>query len=245
MNTQIEVIQSLIQLNRKALRELAEVADTTSADFVHIGKAQEALNDQFHLLLQQKEEAEAVIAAQDAQVDPARLEAAPTSAGTPTEKRGRGAVRQYYLKDEELKPAFMAHIRRIFLKHYTQGKMFTLPDGTSVKAHLFLACLYDLGIKLGITSLEAPVKDFCDMMAEAAATCPNASDFNTAYNTVQKATKRWNPLTGQDAGQLYCITVRLHRIAPSAVPAAYQKDYEEWMTLYSHVEQIYQATEDA
>lgn len=227
MNIQIDVIQSLIQLNRKALRELAEVADTTSADFVHISKAQEALNEQFHILLQQREE----------------VEATPSSVGFSTEKRGRGAVKQFYLRDEELKPAFITHIRRIFLNHYTQGKTFALPDGTSVKAHLFLACLYDLGIKLGITSLEAPVKDFCDLMAEVAATCPNATDFNTAYNTVQKATKRWNPLTGKDAGQLYCITVRLHKIAPSAVPAVYQKDYDEWVTLYSHVEQIYHATE--
>lgn len=93
MNTQIEVIQSLIQLNRKALRELAGVADTTSADFVHIGKAQEALNEQFHILLQQKEElerAEAAIAETQESVTP-RLSATPE---TDKEKRGRGAEKQ-------------------------------------------------------------------------------------------------------------------------------------------------------
>lgn len=242
MNTQLDAIQSLIQLNRKALRELAEVAETTSADFVHISRAQDALNEQFHMLLQQKEETEAMEEAQEAHGHAIQSEATSPCVDATTEKRGRGAVKQFYLKDEEDKPAFVAHIRRIFLAHYHKGKTFTLLDGTNVKAHLFLACLYDLGIKLGITTREAPVKDFCDMMTEIAGTCPNASDFNTAYNTVQKATKRWNPLTGKDASQLYCTTVRLHEIEPSAVPVAHKKDYEAWMALYAQVQQIYNVT---
>lgn len=244
MNIQVEVIQSLIQLNRKTLRELAGVAETTSADFVHIGKAQDALNEQFHILLQQKEEMEAMVAAQDSEEKTTQSESTLASTESMTEKRGRGAVKQFYLKDEEYKSIFMEHISRIFIDHYTYGKTFILPDGTSVRAHLFLACLYDLGIKLGITSPEAPVKDFCDMMAEVARSCPNATDFNTAYNTVQKATKRWNPFTGKDASQLYCTTVRLHEILPSVVPAAHRKDYQEWITLYGHVEQIYHTTKE-
>lgn len=242
MNTQLDAILSLIQLNRKALRELAEVADTTSADFVHIFKAQDMLNEQFHILLQQKEETEAMVALQKAQADTPQMEDISSPADPTNKKRGRGAIKQYYLKDLEYKPIFEAHIHRIFTNHYIQGKAFTLPNKTSVKAHLFLACLYDLGIKLGITSSEAPVKDFCDMMAEIAETCSKATDFNTAYNTVQKATKRWNPFTGKDESQLYCTMVRLHEITPSVVPTAHKKDYEEWMILYAQVEEIYHAT---
>ena len=58
MSTRLDTIQVLIRLNREAARELTKVVETTSADFVHIGKAQEALQEQFHLLLQQKEEEE-------------------------------------------------------------------------------------------------------------------------------------------------------------------------------------------
>lgn len=245
MNTQLEAIQMLIRMNREAQRELAKVEQTTSADFVHIDKVQESLNEQFHILLQQKEELEANLGAIEPHEKRFQSYAPIPSADTTTERRGRGAVRQYYLKDEESKPLFTAHICRIFIDYYSCGKTFTLPDGTKVKAHLFLACLYDLGIKLGITSTDAPVKDFCDMIAEVACSCPNAKDFNTAYNTIQKATKRWNPFTGKDASQLYCTTVRLHKISPSTVPVAHQKDYDEWMKLYSQVEEIYQCTKEA
>lgn len=249
MNTQLDAIQSLIQLNRKTLRELAEVADTTSADFAHISKAQDALNEQFHILLQQKEETEAMIAAQESLDKTTPSDTNSSSTCTTTEKRGRGAVKQFYLKDVSQKISFVAHLQRIFIANYIPGKKFRLMDGSEVKAPSFLACLYDLGIKLGITSPEVPVRDFCDMVTKAATECAktheNVMDFNTAYNTVQRATKCWKPFTGKDASLLYCTTVRLHEIVASVVPAAHRKDYEAWMALYDHVEQIYHATEEA
>ena len=55
MNTQLKAIQSLIRINRDAMRELAKVAETTSADYVHIDNAMRMLGEQFHILLQQKE----------------------------------------------------------------------------------------------------------------------------------------------------------------------------------------------
>ena len=56
MDTQIEVIQTLIRINRDAMKELAKVAETTSANYLHIDNAIRMLGEQFHFLLQQKEE---------------------------------------------------------------------------------------------------------------------------------------------------------------------------------------------
>ena len=247
MNTQLDAIQSLIQLNRKTLRELAEVADTTSADFAHISKAQDALNEQFHILLQQKEETEAMIAAQESLDKTTPSDANSSSTCTTTEKRGRGAVKQFYLKDVSQKISFVAHLQRIFIANYIPGKKFRLMDGSEVKAPSFLACLYDLGIKLGITSPEVPVRDFCDMVTKAAADCAktheNVMDFNTAYNTVQKEIKRWNSFVGNN--HLYYTNVCFHRIASSAVPNDLTDKYNTWLALYTQVEQIYHATEEA
>lgn len=238
MNTQIDVIQSLIQLNRKALRELAEVADTTSADFMHIGKAQEALNEQFHLLLQQREELEAA----DASFTEPH-ESVTTASNIDKEKRGRGAEKQHYLKNESQRSAFVAHLQRIVHAHYVPGKKFRLMDGSEVKAPSFLACLYDLGIKIGITSPEVPVRDFCDMVTEAAnkcaKVCDTVKDFNTAYNTVQKEIKRWN--TFFPKGNFYCTNVRFYSIDPSSVPNDLIDTYKTWLALYTQVEQIYHA----
>ena len=47
MNTQLEAIQELIRINRDAMRELAKVAETTSADYVHIDNAMRMLGEQF------------------------------------------------------------------------------------------------------------------------------------------------------------------------------------------------------
>lgn len=241
MNTQLEVIQSLIQLNRKALRELAEVADTTSADFVHICKAQEALNEQFHILLQQKEDLEAANATMTDS-----HESISNAPSLDKEKRGRGAEKQHYLKDESQKTAFIAHLQRIFLSHYIPGKKFRLMDGSEIKAPCFLACLYDLGIKLGITSPEVPVRDFCDMVSTAATECAktsnNVKDFNTAYNTVQKEIKRWNTFFPKD--DLYCTNVRFYSIVPSSVPKDLIDSYNKWLVYYNKVELIYQATKE-
>lgn len=236
-------------MNREAARELAKVEETTSADFAHINQALAALNEQFHFLLQQKEEAETLVVMTEPKVKKDASGLCETSSDTHIlynkEKRGRGAEKQYYLKDEQFKPAFIARLTSIFINHYSGSKQFCLPDGKKVKAHYFLACLYDLGVQLGITTSEAPVKDFCEMVKTAAAECPEVTDFNTAYNTVQKALKLWNPFTGLSASQLYCTTVRFHQIEPSAVPDVHKADYLEWQSLYSHVATIYEATEQS
>ena len=54
MDTQLELIQTLIRINRDAMRTLAKVAETTSADYVHIDNVIHLLGEQFHILLQQK-----------------------------------------------------------------------------------------------------------------------------------------------------------------------------------------------
>lgn len=256
MNIQAEVIQSLIQLNRKTLRELAGVADTTSADFVHISKAQDALNEQFHILLQQKEEMESAALAYPTEKsnsvaidDNAPIAPGENSPETPIninkEKRGRGAEKQYYLKDASQRSSFVAHLQRIFLAHYIPGKKFRLMDGSEVKAPSFLACLYDLGIKLGITSPEVPVKDFCQMVTEAVAvcakTCDNVKDFNTAYNTIQKSTREWKPFT-DDEDRYYGINVCFHKLKQEQVPQKHKADYNRWLNLYTMVERIYNET---
>ena len=249
MNTQLEAIQELIRINRDAMRELAKVAETTSADYVHIDNAMRVLGEQFHFLLQQKEELDTTVDMTEPKVNNGASGLCETSSDTHIiynkEKRGRGAEKQYYLKDEQFKPAFIAQLKYIFTNHYSGSKQFCLPDGKKVKAHYFLACLYDLGVQLGITTSEAPVKDFCEIVKNAAAECTEATDFNTAYNTVQKALKLWNPFTGLNASQLYCTTVRFHQIEPSAVPDVHKAEYLEWQSLYSHVAKIYETTEQS
>ena len=246
MDAQQDMMQSLILLNRKVLRELAEVADTTSADFVHICKAQDALNEQFHILLQQKEELERreILITESHESASTPLSAIPFAE---KEKRGRGAEKQHYLKDDGQRTAFIAHLQRIFFAYYIPGKKFRLMDGSEIKAPSFLACLYDLGIKSGITSPEVPVRDFCDMVTEAATECAkiceNVKDFNTAYNTVQKEIKRWNALTGNN--KLYYTNIRFHLIAPSSIPCNQKDKYDRWYALYTQVEQIYHATKVA
>ena len=105
----------------------------------------------------------------------------------------------------------------------------------------FLACLYDVCIKCGITSPEAPVSDFSNMVKQAAQQCPNAKSFKTAYNTIQKAVREWKPLTGNEA-HYYGINVRFHKLKPKDVPQEYKATYNRWLTLYMQVEQIYKET---
>lgn len=240
MDPLLEAIQTLISINRDALRELAKVAETTSADYLHIDNAMRMLGEQFHILLQQKEELESK--AEDVQIvnTPQNMAHEPHT-DAPTQKRGRGAVKEFYLRDESLKPAFLAQLKRIFQEHYTSGKTFTLPDGTEANAPDFLACLYDIGIKHDITSPEAPVYDLSCMLKEAARECPNAQNFNTAYNTIQKTVRKWKPFTGNEA-RYYDINVRFHKLKPEHVPFEHKADYNRWCCVYTHVEQIYKET---
>ena len=255
MDTQLELIQTLIRINRDAMRTLAKVAETTSADYVHIDNVIHLLGEQFHILLQQKEELEtkaAEVVTEAAEVTNEAAEMVQRTAVRPcmaqepqvtdlVNKRGRGAVKTYYLKDDSLKPAFLAQLKRIFQQYYHVGKTFTLPDGIEANAPDFLACLYDIGIKDGITSPEAPVFDMSCMLKEAAEACENAQDFNTAYNTLQKAVRKWKSLTGNES-RYYCTNVRFHTLNPQDVPSEYQAAYNRWHNLYIRVEQIYNAT---
>ena len=255
MDTQLELIQTLIRINRDAMRTLAKVAETTSADYVHIDNVIHLLGEQFHILLQQKEELETKaeeVVTEAAEVTNEAAEMVQRTAVRPcmaqepqvtdlVNKRGRGAVKTYYLKDDSLKPAFLAQLKRIFQQYYHVGKTFTLPDGIEANAPDFLACLYDIGIKDGITSPEAPVFDMSCMLKEAAEACENAQDFNTAYNTLQKAVRKWKSLTGNES-RYYCTNVRFHTLNPQDVPSEYQAAYNRWHNLYIRVEQIYNAT---
>lgn len=246
MNAQLEAIQILIRINRDALRELAKVAETTSADYLHIDNAMRMLGEQFHILLQQKEELEAIAITDERKAtcekhttEPCAMPTAPNA--TETEKRGRGAEKQFFLQDESLKPAFLAQFKCIFTDRYTPNKTFLLPDYTEAKAPAFLACLYDVCIKDGITSPEAPVSDFSNKVKEAAQECPNAQSFNTAYNTIQKAVREWKSLTGNEA-HYYGINVRFHKLQPEQVPQDHRAAYNRWCRIYTQVEQIYNET---
>ena len=243
MDAQLETIQILISINRKALRELAKVAETTSADYLHIDTAMKLIGDQFHFLLQQKEElmAKAEEVVLDEQ-EPQGMAQGPQAAA-PTQKRGRGAEKKYYLRDETLKPAFLAQLKRIFQRHYTAAKTFTLPDGTEAKAPDFLACLYDIGIKNGIAYPKAPVYDMSCLLKEAACDCPNAKNFTTAYNTLQTTVRKWRLFTGNEASY-YCVNVRFHLLKPQDVPSEYKDEYRRVLHIYSQVEQIYKETKN-
>lgn len=243
MDTQLESIQTLLRINRDALRALAKVAETTSADYVYIENAMNLLGEQFHILLQQKEElmanteeSQIITIQQSMAYEPYEPQIA-----APINKRGRGAVKSFYLKEESLKPAFLAQLKRIFQAYYHAGKTFSLPDGTEAKAPDFLACLYDIGIKDGIASPEAPAYDMSCMIKEAACACENAQDFNTAYNTLQTAVRKWRRFTENEA-LFYGITIRFHKLKPQDVPLEHQADYNRWLNLYTLVEQIYSIT---
>ena len=161
----------------------------------------------------------------------------------PAIKRGRGALKMFYLKDESLKKAFLAQLKRIFREYYSAGKTFTLPDSTEAKAPDFLACLYDIGIKDGITSPEAPVYDMNCLLKEAAEACENAQDFNTAYNTLQTTVRKWRLFTGNEASY-YCVNVRFHLLKPQDVPSEHKDEYRRVLHIYSQVEQIYKETKN-
>ena len=241
MDAQLETIQTLISINRKALRELAKVAETTSADYLHIDTAMKLIGDQFHLLLQQKEELGAKAEEEvQAEQQPQGM-AQGLLAAAPTRKRGRGAEKVFYLRDENLKPAFIAQLKCIFQRHYTAAKTFTLPDGTEAKAPDFLACLYDIGLKYGIASPEAPVYDMSCLLKEAARGCPNAQNFTTAYNTLQTTVRKWKYFTGNEA-HYYCVNVRFHKLKPEDVPSDYKDEYRRVLLIYTQVEQIFKET---
>ena len=92
MNQQSEMLDKLIRLNREAQRELVEVADSTSARWPQISLALNRLNEQLHLLLQQR--------AEQLLTDPMAGELSEMPGCLPQEKRGRGAPKPFYLQVE-------------------------------------------------------------------------------------------------------------------------------------------------
>lgn len=224
-----ETIMALQRQTREALRQLAEVEDISASGYAHVSNAQHALSDHMQLLLQLKEEVTKLHSSPSPAAD--RL---PSSESVDTEKRARGGQKQFYLLDNTKREEYSAHIRTLFTQHYDPStRRFVLPNGTQVKAPLFLACIYDLGIKTGLSSPGAPVKDFADIVKEAAKDTPN---FTTAYNTIQNVIKQWrNYIGAQGYGVL---DLHLHTIKPSSVLREYRSQYEADLEVYRQVEEL-------
>lgn len=79
------------------------------------------------------------------------------------------------------------------------------------------------------------------MLKEAARECPNAQNFNTAYNTIQKAAREWEQLTDNE-DRYYGINVRFYNLMPESVPHDHKSTYNHWLNLYTQIEQIYNKT---
>ncbi|GEM_PF-6661479 len=242
----IKQIQSTITTLQRSIRdaqkELAEVENFDSADYQHVMETQRILSDQMQLLMQLKEEVmqmkeEVMLSAASpsaVSVSQQGSESTHEAKTMDVEKRQRGGQKQYYLHDNGRRQEYVAHVRSLFDRHYNAStRKFILPDGTPIKAALFLACLYDLGIKNELASAGAPVKDFADIVKEAAVDIPN---FTTAYNTIQTVVKEWRTFIGsQGYGDL---TLHLHKINPSSVLRQHLSQYESHMQLLHRVEEM-------
>jgi len=222
-----DTIQKLMRQTREALRQLAEVEDISARDYVHVSNAQQTFSEHMQLLIQLKEE----VMNSDSSPSPVAV-CQYTSEEIDTEKRTRGGQKQFYLLDNTKREAYTAEVRLLFAKHYdTTTRRFRLPDGTQVKAPLFLACIYDLDIKTGLAAPGAPVKDFADIVKEAAKDTPN---FTTAYNTIQSVIKRWRTYIGAKGYGM--LDLHLHIIQPTAVTCDSRSQYEADMEVYHRVE---------
>lgn len=76
------------------------------------------------------------------------------------------------------------------------------------------------------------------MLKEAARECPNAQNFNTAYNTIQKAVREWKQLIDNE-DRYYGINVHFYNLMPESVPHDHKSTYNHWLNLYTQIEQIY------
>jgi len=102
-----------------------------------------------------------------------------------------------------------------------------------VKAPLFLACIYDQGISRGLAAAGAPVKDFADIVKEAARDVPN---FTTAYNTIQSVIKQWRYYIGNQGYGM--LTLHLHAISIEQLVSEWQEEYHRTMGVYEAIEKL-------
>lgn len=214
-----------MHMNRQAARELAGVVQTTSADFMHITESQRVLDEQFHILLQMMEEAEP--SADTFAISPSNNAA----------RRGRGAEKKYYLADDTAHhEPFVGALVSVINAHYKSAQ-FAVNADLQLKAPTFLALIFDLGIKHGLSYEGAPVKDFANLVSEAVARSNHANSIQTAYGTIQKVTRKWRELLPPS----FCLmsTIHLSGIAPTMVTPAAESDYNRWLSLHEAVEKIY------
>lgn len=230
-------LQKLLEQNRKALHELVEVTDVASADFVHVSDAMSMLNEQMHLIMQMQYEArEAAVVSASAGAEGNTSSPIGTTAHTLKSKRLRGGQKQYYILDPQARADFSSHIGQIFKHYYRKDKTFELPDGTIVNAPRFLALLYFLGIKLGLTTGDAPVNDFYLLVKEGVA-CLDGIDFYTAYATVQRETRTCRSYVSDTSR--YDTTILLHTIVPSQVLPRHRNAYTRDITLLTQLEALW------
>lgn len=188
-----EIDRTFLALQRKireTQRELTSVEDLSSADSLHVNNAVLILTEQMNLLLQLREELSALIASPSA---PPAAELPVGQGSASTEARGRGGVKQNYLLDDSRRDDYICLLRTLFRNHYQSDTRRFIVGERAVKAPLFLACVYEIGIRDGLASADAPVKDFAEMVGIAGADYPS---FITAYNTVQTVVKKWRDLIG-------------------------------------------------
>jgi len=238
-----DTISSLNKLNIQALIGLSDV-DIDSPCYKLIASTRKMLDEQQNLLWQLKQELrtlkeEKVVTSAKAEVIPRsdtdRVAATvdDSATGTAMERRGRGGLKQYYLLDNSGRQQYVARIRRLFDQHYT-NRSFVLPDGSTIKAPRFLAYIYELGIKQGLALPGAPVKDFADLVKEAAAT---VTGFTTAYNTIQNVTREWRMFCGQS--YMFERTAHLFSIDPTKVKPQYSVEYQGCIATMNQVEAMF------
>ncbi len=217
MSATQDTIQQLIRLNRESLHQLVDVECATPEDHARLCEVQARMSEQINLLMQLREESGDV------------------SPHTPRPLFGHsrpGAVRGRYLNDSVSREEYMALLRRVLRNCFSDGQ-FRLPDGSTVPAHKFLACLYDIGISQGIATASRQVKAFCALVHEAARGVPDISGFKTAYNTVIEDIRGWKNLLHADKNRKG--EVLLHTIEGFEVREDNRADYNQWMRLREKV----------
>jgi len=218
---QLRYLLTLVQQNerevRRVLNELAQADDMSLSRFQQLSKASQ-------LLIENREQIMQVL-------DSLNEEGATNI--LPIVNRGR--EKQYYLRDNTQRDAYMARLQSYFEQYYNaQTRCFCLPDGSTVNAHTFLACVYDIGIRDGLALEGATVKDFSDMAKEAAQAA--GVDFRTAYNTIQHVTRHWRNFAGNRGYST--LAIHLHSLKEEEVPDQYLSEYQGAMMVYDQVGEL-------
>lgn len=248
-------LQKLLEQNRKALHELVEVTDVASADFVHVSDAMNQLNEQMHLIMQMQYEAREAAAGRTLDTSSDVKGADSKGSDTPASdvpnsnaldsvsgikasasKRSRGGQKRYYILEQQDRADFCTHTSKLFKQCYGKSNKFELPDHTLVNPPKFLALLYFLGIKLGLTTGDAPVNDFYYLVTEAVA-CLEDIDFYTAYPTVQRETRICRSYISDTT--CYDTSIHLHTIDPTKVLPRHRNAYTRDIALLSQLEALW------